>query len=543
MLIIGSQNLDTILPLRRLPNEGENLTLLKNPIVDVPGGKGCNQAIACSKLLTPSSKRRKVAFLGQNGNCEGAKKLTRTLEQHDVEVLHCGTCNESPTGRGYIFRQESDGKVSAVVSGGSNMYGWKEWETYWLKYEETGDTAEEGNEDENTINEQYLDELLLLNQNDGIKCVLLQREIPEYVNLVIARHAKKKSANDVIILQDVGGEDRPMSEEMISLCDYIIPNQSELKRLVTRFTKDDNDDSKDTNNRTVQEQAVEWARLLQKHGANNVLVTLGRNGSVFVGKENGKVIYQKAFSVPSKYRVIDETGAGDCYRAAFAVSLSKVEGSGNGNGNGCGKCADVFIRACMKFASAAGALAVTKEGAVPSIPSRDEVSEFMNDMSDDDENDVLSSSNSKTTFITTRGGKKYDEIKYNSSRGGEKDFPYMFGSRLNSMKDRPDLWSNSLDNVREWVKRQGTIKGLGCVDFNYPQHFHTWTNSEAKAALKEAGLVAGAVCLRYPSKFARGAMNHPDQEMRREAIKLTMEAADTAIDLGCHEVVVWSACK
>jgi xylose isomerase len=69
-----------------------------------------------------------------------------------------------------------------------------------------------------------------------------------------------------------------------------------------------------------------------------------------------------------------------------------------------------------------------------------------------------------------------------------------------------------------------------------------WSNAEAKAALDEAGLVAGAVCLRYEAiQFARGAMNHPDADHRREAIELTKEAAQTAIDIGCDEVVVWSA--
>lgn len=84
---------------------------------------------------------------------------------------------------------------------------------------------------------------------------------------------------------------------------------------------------------------------------------------------------------------------------------------------------------------------------------------------------------------------------------------------------------------------------MGCVDFNWPQHFQSWSAKEAKAALEEVGLVAGAVCLRYPSKFARGAMIHPDVELRREAIELTKKAGEVARQLGCNEVVVWSACK
>ena len=36
-------------------------------------------------------------------------------------------------------------------------------------------------------------------------------------------------------------------------------------------------------------------------------------------------------------------------------------------------------------------------------------------------------------------------------------------------------------------------------------------------------------------------MNHPDPTLRREAIELTKQAAATAMELGCPEVVVWSA--
>ena len=40
---------------------------------------------------------------------------------------------------------------------------------------------------------------------------------------------------------------------------------------------------------------------------------------------------------------------------------------------------------------------------------------------------------------------------------------------LNRQLRRSDLWSGGKD-VWGWVDRQGTIKGLDLVDFNYPQH-------------------------------------------------------------------------
>jgi xylose isomerase len=135
-------------------------------------------------------------------------------------------------------------------------------------------------------------------------------------------------------------------------------------------------------------------------------------------------------------------------------------------------------------------------------------------------------------------------MKNSDDNGMDDDFPFMFGSRLNSMKDRRDLLdpTDEMLTPRDFVRRQASIRGLGCVDFNYPQHFQDyWTPEEAKEMLDEVGLVAGAVCLRYPSKFARGAMNHPDVQMRREAIEMTKNAAKVARILGCNEVVVWSA--
>ena len=493
ILVVGSANADTFLPVKRLPVEGENLTVPPGRTVeiDVPGGKGCNQAIAAAKLLRQEGAGS-VAFLGQFGNDAAATILRSALTDAGVDVAACGTCHDAPSGRGYVFLQEHSGKVSAVVLGGSNVEGWKGW-----------DNEQESSSEASAITDQYLDTLL-----DGKSCVLLQREVPEYVNYRIAKRAREVG---VVVMQDVGGEDRPMDEAMMSLCDYIIPNASELNRLCQSLGEGgvvEGDDGQDANINKV----VERAKLLQEHGASNVLVTLGERGSVLVTKDEDKseVIIQESCRLPSHLSVVDETGAGDCFRAAFAVAFAAERRS---------------TREAMQIASAAGALAVTRKGAVPSIPERADVDALRH------------SSFGSPPLSIPRGG---DE--QSSEQGhGDDECPHLFGSRLNSMKDRSDLHDGELSDVRHWVQRQGKIRGLGCIDYNFPQHFHTWTNAEAKAALDEVGLVAGAVCLRYPSKFARGAMNHPDANLRREAIELTKEAAQTARDLECNEVVVWSA--
>lgn len=115
-----------------------------------------------------------------------------------------------------------------------------------------------------------------------------------------------------------------------------------------------------------------------------------------------------------------------------------------------------------------------------------------------------------------------------------------FASRLNSMKARPELWAGNQD-VLGWIQRQGTVSGLGLVDFNFPEHLEGLTPAQVRDSLQTSGLAAGAVCLRYPKRFQLGAFTHPQAEVRRAAIDLTLEAGKWARELGARELVVWPA--
>ena len=83
---------------------------------------------------------------------------------------------------------------------------------------------------------------------------------------------------------------------------------------------------------------------------------------------------------------------------------------------------------------------------------------------------------------------------------------------------------------------------MDLIDFNSPQHVGEETDLEIiKKEMKGAGLKAGAVCLRYPKTMIRGALTNPDPVIRKEAVRLTKDACRIAKELGCQEVVVWSA--
>ena len=102
----------------------------------------------------------------------------------------------------------------------------------------------------------------------------------------------------------------------------------------------------------VNETEAEFYGDLLHQGGGRVVVTLGARGAVMY--QRGAEI---ARAMPPKVKAVDATGAGDCFVGAICVAL--LEG--------------VEPEAALRFACAAGAIAATRPGAQPSLPTRDEV--------------------------------------------------------------------------------------------------------------------------------------------------------------------------
>ena len=91
----------------------------------------------------------------------------------------------------------------------------------------------------------------------------------------------------------------------------------------------------------------------------DVLVTMGEKGSIMIPfEEPNNVTRGNCYRVDS---VVDTTGAGDCFRAAFATSRF---------------CDGRNVQDSLQFASAASALLVQRLGAM-SAPTRDEINHFL----------------------------------------------------------------------------------------------------------------------------------------------------------------------
>lgn len=91
--------------------------------------------------------------------------------------------------------------------------------------------------------------------------------------------------------------------------------------------------------------------IRQKAPHLKILLTRGKRGSIYFDAEHTHV--QQAFKVKS----VDTTAAGDTYTGYFIAGLSRGEG----------------YQEAMRYASAASAISVSRQGAASSIPTREEV--------------------------------------------------------------------------------------------------------------------------------------------------------------------------
>lgn len=101
--------------------------------------------------------------------------------------------------------------------------------------------------------------------------------------------------------------------------------------------------------------ALAAIEVLKQYDAKRTIVTLGAKGLVFEWHGNTK------FLRSHKVEVVDTTAAGNTFAGALAASLARGED----------------LEEAVKYANCAAALSVTKSGAQTSLPTAQEVAEFI----------------------------------------------------------------------------------------------------------------------------------------------------------------------
>ncbi|MEU8222503.1 ribokinase [Kribbella sp. NPDC048915] len=108
VVVVGSANVDLVLPVQRLPRPGE--TVLAGALTRGPGGKGANQAVASARA---GARTAMVVALGDD---DGGALLRDALADVDLSLA---TTSRTPTGTALITVDET-GENSIVVAPGAN---------------------------------------------------------------------------------------------------------------------------------------------------------------------------------------------------------------------------------------------------------------------------------------------------------------------------------------------------------------------------------------------------------------------------------------
>jgi len=166
------------------------------------------------------------------------------------------------------------------------------------------------------------------------RILVLNLEVPPVVIARAVRAAKRTGAQVILNPAPYRSGDETCFGEV----DFLVPNQVEA----ACFAGVDADAVNDWD-------AV--GRRLRQLGPRTVIVTLAGEGSMIVDDAGATRV--PSFSVP----VLDTTAAGDAFVGGLAVAMLR----------------GTSLPEAVRFANACGAFAVTRAGAQPSLPSREDV--------------------------------------------------------------------------------------------------------------------------------------------------------------------------
>ena len=244
----------------KIPATGE--TILGDSYNVGPGGKGCNQAIAISRL------GGKVNFISKLGNDDYGKLAVNKLKKDNIDTSNLIISNNHKTGVAGIHVDRNTGKNAiTVVRGAPSSLTIDEIDTKLIKQS---------------------------------KIFLTQLEIPIEVTLHCLKAAKEYGLINILNPAPAC----KLTDDFFNLVDYFTPNETEAEFYTGVKIKDEND-------------AKTSAKKLLDMGIKKVIITLGEKGLFY--SDGQEEIYLKA----SSDKAIDTTGAGDAFNGGFSFALLK----------------------------------------------------------------------------------------------------------------------------------------------------------------------------------------------------------------------------
>jgi ribokinase len=287
--VVGSAMMDLTAYADVLPEPGQ--TLAGQLFTTGFGGKGANQAVMAAHCGA------EVHFIGKLGNDVFGNAIADNFIKVGIDSQYVGRSN-TPNGVAHIW-VDGNGENRIIIIPGANH------EIEIAKAVEA------------------------INSIKDLSVVVAQCEIKQEVTLAAFKAAKARGCTTILNPAPY----QEISAELLALCDWIIPNETEFRELHgTSPTSDE---------------------ILQSfRPGKNSIVTLGSQGAVYISTD-GQLTKVGA----PKVSAVDTTGAGDAFVGTFAYSIAS------------GKDPVAAMTMGIKVAT----LSVTRKGAQSSYPDQTEI--------------------------------------------------------------------------------------------------------------------------------------------------------------------------
>ena len=252
--VVGSAMMDLTAYAQILPEPGQ--TLAGQHFTTGFGGKGANQAVMAAHCGA------EVHFIGKLGEDVFGGSILDNFMKVGINTDYVER-SKTPTGIAHIW-VDGDGENRIIIIPGAN---------HEIEIEKAVDA---------------------INSIKDLSIVVAQCEIKQEVTLNAFRAAKARGCTTILNPAPY----QEISPELLELCDWIIPNETEFRELFGQLPTSD-----------------EILKIFRP--GKNSIVTLGSQGAVYISADSQLT----KVSAP-KVTAIDTTGAGDAFVGAFAYSLA-----------------------------------------------------------------------------------------------------------------------------------------------------------------------------------------------------------------------------
>ena len=287
--VVGSAMMDLTAYADVLPEPGQ--TLAGQLFTTGFGGKGANQAVMAALCGA------QVHFIGKLGDDVFGAAIAKNFVKLGINSEHV-EISSTPNGVAHIW-VDGAGENRIIIIPGANH--------------------------EIEISKA----VQAINSIADLSIVVAQCEIKQEVTLAAFKAAKARGCTT--ILNPAPYQD--ISDELLNLCDWIIPNETEFRELHGELPSSDE-------------------ILKTFRPGKSSIVTLGGKGAVYISPD-GQIHRAAAPQVIA----VDTTGAGDSFVGSFAYSLASGKDP---------------VEA-MKFGVSIASLSVTRKGAQSSYPDQTEI--------------------------------------------------------------------------------------------------------------------------------------------------------------------------